>query len=190
MPYFKKILICTLSVLTALSLAACDGSQKFVTQAVPFGSESKALEPSSKSSSDEALPKISGAEEIESSSKEEAAEPFTKLTVIFTSGAGKDPAQKGIIPISQIVGLKKSLEMNGEEVILVDTGGSFWGTPFTITDSGALAAKLLTECGYSVSALSSSDFNLSPKKIKEISDNVSLKIMCSIFIKVKENQTF
>ena len=94
----------------------------------------------------------------------------------FPSNDGKYPNQGGMIKIAKLI---KQVRLEEENVLLLDAGDVFQGTPYFNVFKGELEFKLMSEMGYDGSTIGNHDFDIGLDGFKNALQFANFPFICS-----------
>jgi len=94
----------------------------------------------------------------------------------FPSNDGKYPDQGGMIKIAELI---KQVRLEEENVLLLDAGDIFQGTPYFNVFKGELEFKLMSEMGYDGSTIGNHDFDIGLDGFKNALQFANFPFICS-----------
>ena len=94
----------------------------------------------------------------------------------FPSNDGKYPNQGGMMKIAKLI---KQVRLEEENVLLLDAGDVFQGTPYFNVFKGELEFKLMSEMGYDASTIGNHDFDIGLDGFKNALQFANFPFICS-----------
>ena len=103
-----------------------------------------------------------------------------KLVILHTNDIhGRAVADDASFGYARIAGLKKTLEAQGAEVLLVDAGDYSQGTPLVNLGYGANAITFMNAAGYDLATLGNHEFDWGSDNMEQIMANAEFDVICA-----------
>jgi len=94
----------------------------------------------------------------------------------FPSNDGKYPNQGGMMKIAKLI---KQVRLEEENMLLLDAGDVFQGTPYFNVFKGEIEFKLMSEMGYDASTIGNHDFDIGLDGFKNALQFANFPFICS-----------
>ena len=147
----KKWLACFLAMWIAVCCAACSGEES---------------------------PSATAGDPVSGDAGETA---YNGITILYTNdirGCVKEDVQTGSLGYAALAAYKQELEDAGSRVVLVDGGGSLYGSPFSLLGEGRDTVSLMNETGYDFAVPGWSDLLWGVEHLQELGQQSRFTWLC------------
>lgn len=111
-----------------------------------------------------------------------------KLVILHTNDMhGRAVATDDVLGYARIASLKKNLEAQGAEVLLVDAGDFSQGTPIVNLGYGKNAVEFMNATGYDVATLGNHEFDWGADNMLQNMENAQFAVLCANLTRTADN---
>ena len=111
-----------------------------------------------------------------------------KLVILHTNDMhGRAVATDDVLGYARIASLKKNLEAQGAEVLLMDAGDFSQGTPIVNLGYGKNAVEFMNATGYDVATLGNHEFDWGADNMLQNMENAQFAVLCANLTRTADN---
>lgn len=128
---------------------------------------------------------IASAEQLLIAPAPPAAQPAEEVVILYTNDVHTHIDNEGL-RYSNVAALKKELEAEGAEVLLVDAGDHIQGTAYGSSDKGETVIRLMNAAGYDLATPGNHEFDYGIERLSQLTELAEFSYVSANFYHEKD----